>query len=316
LKTSALHSWGHTRPFNDYATYIKSRFGGRAQKISVNAGFTCPNRDGTKSRQGCTFCNNVSFRPNYCEPEKSVTAQLNEGMAFFGKKYTDIRYLAYFQSFSNTYAPVEVLEKVYEEALSHPRVAGMVIGTRPDCVDDVVLDYIGSLASDYYITIEYGIESTLDSTLERINRRHLFRDVQVAVKETNARGIHTGGHIILGLPGESREEMIGHAAAISTLGLNTLKIHHLQILRNTTMATEYRNRTQTFTLYNVDDYLELVIEFLQKLSPEIVVERFVNQTSPELLIAPRWGIKNFEFVARLEKRMDELETWQGRLFRS
>ncbi len=311
-----LYQWGHTRPFNDYATYIKRRFGGRVQKLSINAGFTCPNRDGTKSRRGCSFCNNISFRPNYCEPEKSISQQLEEGIDFFSGRYRDIAYLAYFQSFSNTYAPVDILKKVYEEALAHPKVVGLVIGTRPDCVDGEVLDYIGSLAVDHYVSIEYGIESTLDGTLQRINRHHKFADVEKAVIETAQRGIHTGGHIILGLPGESRANMITHAKSISDLNVDTLKIHHLQVLKHTRMQQEFVQNPAGFNLFSVDDYKLLVMEFLQHLAPEIVVERFVNQSNPELLIAPRWGIKNFEFVAMLEKEMIKQSVWQGMLYRS
>jgi radical SAM protein (TIGR01212 family) len=291
-------------------------FGGRVQKISVNAGFTCPNRDGSKGKAGCAYCNNSSFRPAYCEPDKPILQQIEEGAAFFENKYPEIRFLAYFQSYSNTYADPELLDRVYTEALNHEKVVGLVIGTRPDCVDQEILDLIESKAKTNYVAIEYGIESTLDHTLDRINRQHDFETVKKTVSDTQDRNIHIGGHLILGLPGESRHEMLDHATRVSELSLDSLKLHQLQIVKGTAFATEYKNNPQSFHLFNIDEYLELAVDFLELLSPDVTVERFVNQAPYEMLIAPKWGLKNFEIVAKIEKRLRERDTWQGRQYMS
>ena len=306
--------WGHDRRYNDYPTFIKNKFGGRVQKLSINAGFTCPNRDGSKDSKGCSYCNNNSFRPYYCEPEKSVTQQINEGVDFFARKYPDMRFLAYFQSYSNTYGDLGLLDSIYSEALAHEKIDGLVIGTRPDCVDDEILDLIHQKAKDCFITIEYGIESTLDATLERINRRHTFHETKEAFAKTKARNIHIGGHLILGLPGESRNDLLDHAKRISDLPIGTLKLHQLQIVKQTTFAKEYRKNPEEFLLFDLEGYIELVIDFLELLRPDITIERFVSQSPADMLIAPKWGLKNFEIVAKIEKRLKERDAWQGRLY--
>jgi uncharacterized protein len=311
---SMTYPWGHERRYNDYPSYIKKMFGGRVQKLSINAGFTCPNRDGSKSTKGCAYCNNNTFRPGYCEPDKSVTRQINEGVQRFRTKYPDARYLAYFQSFSNTYGEMELLDRVYSEALKHPAIAGLVIGTRPDCVDDSVLDLIAEKAKNTFLTIEYGIESTLDRTLDHINRQHTFIDTIVAIEKTKARSIHTGGHLIMGLPGESREEMLQHAVRVSDLQIDTLKLHQLQIVKNTTFAAEYRKNPEKFDLFEMGDYINFSVDFLELLSPDIKVERFVNQSPGNMLIAPAWGLKNYEIVDKIEKRLSMRDSWQGKYF--
>ena len=226
-------------PYNDYGTWLRSRFPFKVQKISVDAGFTCPNRDGRISRGGCTFCNNDTFNPSYCNKDASVSEQLETGKRFFAHKYPDMRYLAYFQAFTNTYAPLDTLKRLYEEALSTDGVVGIVIGTRPDCVCPTLLDYLATLARQTFVSVEYGIESTNDATLKRINRGHTFDCARRAIADTAARGIVTGGHVILGLPGEDREESLRQAGTISTTALHTLKIHQLQIIRGTRLAREY-----------------------------------------------------------------------------
>lgn len=305
--------WGHSRRYNDYSSFIKKTFGGRVQKLSINAGFTCPNRDGSKDVKGCSYCNNSTFRPGYCEPEKSVTQQIGEGVNFYSKKYPDMRFLAYFQSFSNTYGSVELLERIYREALAHDKIVGLVIGTRPDCVKDDILDLIAVMAKEYFVTIEYGIESTLDDTLGRINRQHTYQETIDAIHKTSARGIHTGGHLILGLPGESKTDYLSHAKRISELPINMLKLHQLQIVKHTTFAKEFKHNPADFHLFELDEYIDLSVDFLELLNPDIVVERFVNQSPFDMLIAPTWGIKNFEIVAKIEKKLKERDTWQGRL---
>ena len=310
---SLVFPWGHDRRYNDYPSFIKNKFGGRVQKLSINAGFTCPNRDGSKDVKGCSYCNNNTFRPGYCEPDKSVTKQVDEGISFFSKKYPEMRYMAYFQSFSNTYGDLKLLDRIYSEALDHPKIIGMVIGTRPDCVDEKILDLIAEKGRKYFVTVEYGIESTLDKTLERINRQHDFEETRRAISATKARKIHTGGHLILGLPGESKEEMLGHAIAISDLDVGTLKLHQLQIVKHTTFAKEYSKKASDFHLFDLEEYIELTVDFLEQLASKITVERFVNQAPFDMLIAPKWGLKNFEIVAKIEKRLKERDTWQGKL---
>ena len=284
------------------------------QKLSVNAGFTCPNRDGSKSNKGCDYCNNNTFRPGYCEPDKSVTQQIDEGVRRFKLKYPEARFLAYFQSFSNTYGHVDLLDRIYSEAMSHPAIDGLVIGTRPDCVDDEVLDLIAEKGKSTFVTIEYGIESTLDRTLERINRQHTYEDTIAAVKKTKARNIHTGGHMILGLPGESKEDMLQHAGRVSELQIDTLKLHQLQIVKNTTFAAEYRKNPEDFELFELGDYIDFAVDFLELLSPDIKVERFVNQSPSTMLIAPTWGMKNYQIVDKIEKRLALRDSWQGKFF--
>lgn len=288
--------------YNDFPTFLKRFFTGKVQKISINAGFTCPNRDGTVGYGGCTYCNNQTFNPEYCRTEKPVSVQLEEGKRFFAHKYPEMKYLAYFQAYTNTYGELEMLKRKYEEALAVDDVVGLVIGTRPDCMPDTLLDYLEALARRTFVLVEYGIESTLDRTLHRINRGHTWQTAVDAVQRTAARGLPVGGHVILGLPGESREDMLGQAADISRLPLDTLKLHQLQLIRGTRMAREYEERPEDFHLFNdVDEYIALVVDYIQRLRPDLVLERFVSQSPKELLLAPDWGLKNYEFNHRLQK---------------
>ena len=300
--------------YNEFSGFLKQIFPVKVQKISVNAGFTCPNRDGTKGWGGCTYCNNQTFSPEYCHTEKSVTEQLDEGIRFFSRKYPEMKYLAYFQAYTNTYDATEKLIAKYEEALAYPAVVGLIVGTRPDCMPDDLLDYFDQLAHRKFVMIEYGLESTLDKTLQRINRGHTHEESEEAIRKTAARGIPVGAHLILGLPGESREEIIGHAARISELPLTTLKLHQLQLIRNTRMAHEFAEDPTGFHLYEVDEYIDMVIDFVERLNPRFVVERFVSQSPKELLIAPDWGLKNYEFTAKVDKRFEERNSWQGKFF--
>lgn len=301
--------------YNDFPTFLKRFFTGKVQKISINAGFTCPNRDGTVGYGGCTYCNNQTFNPEYCRTEKPVSVQLEEGKRFFAHKYPEMKYLAYFQAYTNTYGELEMLKRKYEEALAVDDVVGLVIGTRPDCMPDTLLDYLEALARRTFVLVEYGIESTLDRTLHRINRGHTWQTAVDAVQRTAARGLPVGGHVILGLPGESREDMLGQAADISRLPLDTLKLHQLQLIRGTRMSREYEERPEDFHLFNdVDEYIALVVDYIQRLRPDLVLERFVSQSPKELLLAPDWGLKNYEFNHRLQKRMKEQDAWQGKLY--
>lgn len=300
-----------TRYLN-YNTVLKSEFSERIQKISINAGFTCPNRDGSKGTGGCTYCNNQSFSPGYAKPIKSVTEQIEEGIAFFHHKYEAQKYLAYFQSYTNTYDKLENLTRIYEEALKNPKIAGIVVGTRPDCMSDELLDYFTELSKRYYVMIEYGIESTCDNTLQLINRGHDYANAEVAIRKTAGKGLRTAAHLILGLPGENREMILSHADNVSELPLTAIKLHQLQLVKGTVMARQYAENPEMFNMMTAAEYIELVIDFLERLNPEIAVERFVSQSPEQLLLAPHWGLKNFEFVHKIEKRLEERDTWQGK----
>lgn len=300
--------------FREFHHFLREYFPYKVQKISINAGFTCPNRDGTKGKGGCTYCNNQTFNPAYCRTDKSVTCQLEEGKRFFAHKYPDMKYLAYFQAYTNTYGELEVLKRCYEEALATEDVVGLVIGTRPDCMPDSLLTYLSELNRHTFLLVEYGIESTLDRTLLRINRGHTFADAADAVQRTASAGILTGGHVILGLPGESCDEIVGQAEVLSALPLTTLKLHQLQLIRGTRMAAEFAKDPSGFHLFTADEYIDLVIDYVERLRPDLVLERFVSQSPKELLLAPDWGLKNHEFTARVQKRMKERGAYQGKLF--
>ena len=298
--------------YNDLSTFLSLHFPFKVQKISINAGFTCPNRDGSIGYGGCTYCNNQTFNPAYCHTDKSVGQQLEEGKRFFSRKYPDMKYLAYFQAYTNTYGELEELKHKYEEALTVADVVGLVIGTRPDCMPDDLLDYLEELNKRIFVLIEYGIESTDDETLKRINRGHTFAQAEEAVVRTAQRGIPVGGHVILGLPGEEREALIRQAERLSRLPLTTLKLHQLQLIKGTRMASEYEKTPELFHLYSVDEYIDLVIDYIEHLRPDLVLERFVSQSPKELLIAPDWGVKNYEFTEKVKKRMRERNAWQGK----
>ena len=304
----------NTKPYNDLGDFLRNIFPYKVQKISLHADFTCPNRDGSKGWGGCTYCNNQTFSPEYCHTERSITQQLEEGVRFFSRKYPDMKYLAYFQAYTNTYDEMERLKAIYEEALNYPGVVGLIVGTRPDCVPDALLDYFAELAKKTFVMVEYGLESTLDKTLLRINRGHTQAESEEAIRKTAGRGIYTGAHLILGLPGETKEEILHHADIISSLPLTTVRLHQLQLIRNTRMAKEFSDRPAELHLYTADEYIELVVDFVEKLNPSITIERFVSQSPKELLIAPDWGLKNFEFTAKVLKRMKERGAYQGRTF--
>lgn len=296
--------------YNDYGAWMRRQFPFRVQKISIDAGFSCPNRDGHISHGGCTFCDNRTFNPSYCQPSKSITEQITEGKEFFRHKYPDMKYLAYFQAFSNTYATLDTLQHRYEEALSAEDVVGIVIGTRPDCVSDEILNYLESLNRQTFMIVEYGIESVSDDTLRRVNRGHNFECSRRAIIETHNRGILTGAHIILGLPGESAEDNVRQADIISALPIDILKLHQLQIIRGTQLAAEYER--QPFNLYTADEYIDLCRRYIERLRPDMVLERFVSQSPKELLVAPKWGLKNYEFANRFVNYMKRMDSWQGK----
>lgn len=290
--------------YKDYSHWIREKFPYRVQKISIDAGFSCPNRDGRLSLGGCAFCNNKTFNPTYCDNRKSITRQLEEGKAFFAKKYPAMKYLAYFQAYSNTYGPLAELKAKYEEALAVDDVVGLVIGTRPDCVSDEVLDYLETLSRQTFLIVEYGIESANDNTLRRINRQHTFACSRQAIIKAHQKGIITCGHIILGLPGEDEHEMLRQAKIISDLPLDILKLHQLQVIKGTSLAREYE--AHPFHILSAEEYVDLVIRYVSQLRNDIILERFVSQSPPDMVLAPKWGLKNHEFTDLLNKHIREL----------
>ncbi|MDM8002405.1 MAG: TIGR01212 family radical SAM protein [Bacteroidota bacterium] len=315
MNKETTYEWGTARRFNSYADWFTNLFGGRVQKLSINAGFTCPNRDGTLGYGGCTYCNNEAFIPGYCTPEKSVTEQVEQGIAFHRRRYRRAdRYIAYFQAYTNTYAGIERLTALYDEALNHPSVAGLVIGTRPDCITGELLDRLAVMAREYFIMIEYGIESVNDETLRTINRGHDFATAVRALEETAARGLSAGAHLIFGLPGESRRAIADSAEVISSLPLTSLKIRQLQLVKGTAMAREFAQNPGAFDLYTLDEYLDLVISFTERLSPGIMIDRISGEAPPRMLADPRdWHLRSNEIFRLFEKQLEERSTWQGRL---
>ena len=315
--TQSKYSWGHERRFNAYAPYFKKVFGQRVQKISVEAGFTCPNRDGSIASGGCTYCNNDAFNPSYCNPSKSIDQQVLEGIEFHKVRYRRAsNYLVYFQPYSNTYAPLDHLKKLYESALEQTGVVGLVIGTRPDCIDDDKLKYLQQLSKDYYIIIEYGVESIYNSTLDRINRAHSYELSVEAINKTANYGINVGAHFIFGLPGESREMMMDYVNEISKLPLTTIKFHQLQIVTGTSMAKDYKINPDDYDLFSFDDYIIFIVNFTEKLNPKFIIERFAGEVPPRYLAGPGWGlIRNDQINVAIEKELEKRDTWQGKLFR-
>ena len=320
--------------YNSFVGYFKRKYGERLQKIVLDAGFTCPNRDGSVGRGGCTYCDNAAFHPSYSTYGKNLHQQLDEGIEFHKVRYrTTEHYLAYFQSFSNTYAPLERLRELYEEALSHPSVVGIVIGTRPDCVDEAKLDYLADLAQGHVLSdwrrslagepdrtapiviVEYGIESCYDVTLQRINRGHDFETARRAVRMTAERGLDVGAHFILGLPGETRQMMLDSCALINDFPLRSVKFHQLQIVKGTRMEKEYADSPQDFERFALDEYLDFFVDMLERLRPTLSIERFVGEVPPRFVNETPWGlIRNVELIRLLEQRLEARMTWQGRLY--
>ena len=301
----------NTPYYYDYGTWIRHRFPFRVQKISVDAGFTCPNRDGRLSTGGCIYCDNRTFNPAYCQRQDSITQQLEAGKQFFARKYPTMKYLAYFQAYTNTYAAIDHLKALYEEALMVEDIVGIVIGTRPDCVSDELLDYLEILNRRCFLIVEYGVESANDETLQRINRGHTFEQSRQAIMKTHERGILTGAHIILGLPGEDAEENLRQAPVISSLPIDILKIHQMQIIRGTRLAKAFERAP--FHIYDIDEYIRLIANYIQRLRKDLVLERFVSQSPKQLLIAPQWGLKNHEFTDLLNNYLKAHNIRQGDL---
>jgi hypothetical protein len=312
--TDTNFPWKHQRRYNAYSEYFKRTLGQRVQKLTVDAGFTCPNRDGSKGRGGCTYCNNNAFNPSYCQPDKSIEWQVNEGIEFHLKRYRRAnQFLVYFQPYSNTYAPIEKLKELYESALTQPGVVGLVIGTRPDCVDDEKLNYLCQLAKNHFIAVEYGVESIYNSTLWRINRQHTFEESEKAIRQTATLGLHVGAHFIFGLPGESRQMMRDSINIINKLPLTSIKFHQLQIVTGTTMARDYRLHSADYDLFSYDEYIPFIVDITERLNPRFIIERFAGEVPPRFLAGPGWGnIRNDQINVAIEKELEKRDSWQGK----
>lgn len=332
-----MESYNETMPdffpegkrYNTFVGYYKRQYGERLQKLVIDAGFTCPNRDGTVGRGGCSFCDNAAFHPSYSTSGKSIAEQIDEGIEFHQVRYRNTKhYLAYFQSYSNTYAPIPRLRELYLAALTHPKIVGIVIGTRPDCVDEEKLDFLAGLKAgeglgDWHrdgfehpvVKVEYGIESCYDETLLRVGRGHDVAVAEKAVRMSAERGLEPGAHFILGLPGETREMLLGQCRFISSMPLHSVKFHQLQIVKGTRMEKEFAQVPQDFLRLSLPDYLDMVIDILERLRPDLYIERVAGEVPPRFVNETQWGlIRNFQILHLLDERLSERNTWQGRLY--
>lgn len=298
--------------YNSFGSYVKKKFGTPMHKVNIDAGFTCPNRDGTLGVSGCIYCNNDSFRPGSCRPTLSVREQVSGGIGYLRKRYGAERFIAYFQPYTNTYAPTEVLERLYREALEEPSVVGLAIGTRPDCIDEEKLDLIGEISKTHFVIVEYGLQSIYEKSLRFIRRGHGLDAFLTAIRMTRQRGIHAGAHIIAGLPTEGREETLDMAPFVSGAGIEFLKIHQLQVIRDTPLAEMYME--QPFHVFGYEDYLDFVVEFIERLSPDVVLQRLFATAPDDILIAPKWGRSRSEVLRDIERRFIGKGSFQGRLF--
>ena len=302
----------HTPPrYNAYGRYLRQKFGTRVHKVSVHAGFTCPNRDGTVARGGCTYCNIVSFTPENARPQYSVRDQIDAGIEHIKRRFKAGKFIVYFQPYSNTYAPAEHLDRLYRDALDHPEVIGLAIGTRPDCVDDAKLELLANLSHETHITLELGIESIYDETLRLIRRGHDFACARRAIRRAKEFGLQVTGHVILGFPNESPQQMLDAAPVINALDIDIIKIHNLHIVKHTEMAQQYE--AEPFHVFSFEEWKNLVIQYLERLDPDIIIERMYGDAPRELLIAPRWNLSRAEIVQGIERELERRQTYQGRL---
>ena len=298
--------------YNGYGAFLRERFGCRVYKVIVDAGFTCPNRDGTVAIGGCTYCNNDSFRPQAVNRLKPIPEQVRTGITYLKRRYRAQKFVVYFQPFTNTYAPLETLIPLYESSLDHPEVIGLAVGTRPDCVNAEKICWFERLARQYFVTLEYGLESVHDRTLERINRGHDFQCWLDAVHSTRNRGIYLCAHLILGFPWESRDEWLAMADTVSSAGLDFLKLHHLHVVRHTALGRDYLK--QPFPLLGYQEYIDLVVDFLERLNPEIRIERLFGLAPEDQLLGPHWGRTKAEIQHDIEQALVIRNTHQGRFY--
>ncbi|MBO4646386.1 MAG: TIGR01212 family radical SAM protein [Bacteroidales bacterium] len=313
-----IFPWGDERRFNSYKHFLLKRFGTRVQKLTLDAGFSCPNRDGTIGTSGCTYCLNAAFNPSYCSPAKSIPQQLEEGILFHRNRYRRAgTYLAYFQAFSNTHAPLEQLREIYQPAIEHPEISGIVIGTRPDCVDDEKLDYFARLGEQMFVSIEYGVESCHDETLQHIRRGHDLACAQDAIARTVERGIHCAAHFIYGLPGETPDQWLDDLNLINALPIHGIKFHQLQIIQGTPMQQEYTEHPDRFFIFTPEKYIQFIVRIIGKLRPDLVVERFAGEVPPRFLHINHWGLTRYDVILqKIEKELERQDCWQGKYWQS
>ena len=305
----------HGHRYHAYNDWVRKEHGGRLQKVSIDAGFTCPNRDGSLGIGGCSFCNNEGFSPSYLREERDICKQIDIGIEFMRRRYPKTKgFLAYFQSYSNTYDSLDHLKKTYELALAHPTVSGLVIGTRPDCLPDETLDYLAELSKRMLVELEIGIESCNDEVLRECLRGHDFACTEDAIRRAARRGLFITGHLLLGLPLETRASLIEGAKALAKLPLDALKFHQLQIVRGTRLANQYRSASERIQLLDPDNYLDAVIDMLEYLPPHMKIQRLGSEVPPNVLVSPDWGMRLHKFPARLEEKLKARSTWQGKLF--
>jgi uncharacterized protein len=305
------HPWNPEIRYNSYGRFLREKFGARVYKVSVDGGFSCPNRDGTVGTGGCIYCNNESFSPKSASRLRSIVEQVAEGIEYLRRRYSAEKFIVYFQPFTNTHGPLEVLARLYEAALDHPDVIGLSVGTRPDCIDEGKLALLEKFALSRFVTIEFGLQSVFDATLARINRGHDFRCWAGAMSRARGRGIWLGTHVILGFPWETREQMLAMPGILSDKGLHFLKLHHLHVVRNTKLAEIYRERP--FPLMELEEYAGLVADFVERLSPDIIIERLFGSAPEQQLIGPCWNKSAAEIRRVVEQKFVERDTWQGKL---
>ncbi len=300
------------RRYHNYNYYLQNLYGEKIRKVSLHGGFTCPNRDGSKGHGGCIYCNNDSFVPQYINKEMSIPLQMEASIPFMIDRYDVQKYIAYFQAYSNTYDELGKLKRMYEEAITYPNVVGLDIGTRSDCIDEPLLEYLAKLNERVHVTLEYGIESIHDQSLEWMNRGHNYASVIKAVELTKQYGIKVAGHIILGFPIETPEMMLETGLAANDLGLDFLKIHQLHVVKGTVLAKRFKD--EPFSLFHEDEYIELVVDILERLNPDIVIQRLFGDAPAEILIAPKWGYNIPKLTHLMDMELSQRDTWQGRLY--
>lgn len=298
--------------YNDYNSYLRDRFGCRVNKVSLDMGFTCPNRDGSLARGGCVYCNNDTFVPPYARARYSMHDQLTRGMDYLRDRFKAKKFIVYFQAYTNTYGDARKLEEMYREALKYEGVIGIAVGTRSDCMDEEKIAIFERLAKECYVSLEYGIESIYDKTLEYMNRGHDYRSVLDAIAMSRGRGFELGAHIIVGLPTETKEEMLAMADEVSSLGIDCLKVHNLHIVKNTPLERMYRE--DPFPLFGYEEYVDFIVRFMERLDPDVVFERFFTDTPHDLLIAPRWNKSHLQVLQGIEAELEKRDTRQGKLY--
>jgi radical SAM protein (TIGR01212 family) len=309
LKYSSLH------PYNRYTDYLQSIFGKRMQKISIDAGFTCPNIDGTLSKGGCIYCNNFSFNPNYKYEQQNISKQIDKGISKFTNRKPGTGFIAYFQSHTNTHGKIDELHEIYQKAVDHPQIEGLMISTRPDCLENEVINLLKEFNQQLFTGVEIGIESTLDETLSNINRGHTFDQTLDTIQRVKNAGLHIGGHLILGLPGETKQDILSHAEKLARTPLDTVKLHQLQIIKNTQLAMQFANYPSQIRLFPLEEYIDLCISFTERLNRNIVIERFASESKPDLLAVKMWGgVKNHQIADMISNEMRKRNTWQGKHF--